>query len=303
MTTHRAPARPATGDLDDLGARVAALLDSPSTTHGLARALRAVAKEADLARRHQESRLARPTGRTAETPGRVQIGGGAHRIDGFFNIDAVPPADLVWDVREGIPLQDSTVRYLFSEHFLEHVDYPRSAKYYAREAHRVLAPGGRLVTGVPDAAHVLAPYPAPPSRAAETIARWYPNRNCLGDVNTYLDLINYVFRDQDDDATYHPHYWAYDHEKLVHLFTEAGFTRVEPWTFDPAIANPKREWGSVYVVATKPPAPRADSADPAPLPAPGGELPGAPAAGGFVSPGGRRGSAGGWRRCGGRRWR
>lgn len=26
---------------------------------------------------------------------------------------------------------------------------------------------------------------------------------------------------------------------------------VEPWPFDPAIANPKRQWGSVYVVAVK----------------------------------------------------
>jgi SAM-dependent methyltransferase len=181
----------------------------------------------------------------------VQIGGGAHRLDGFFNIDAVPPADLLWDVREGIPLHDSSVRLLFSEHFLEHIDYPRSAKRYAAEAHRVLSPGGQVVTGVPDAAHVLTRYPAPPAQASEMIDRWYANRNCLGDINTYLDLINYVFRDQDDDPTYHPHYWAYDFEKLAQLFTEAGFSRVEPWPFDPKIANPRREWGSVYAVATR----------------------------------------------------
>ncbi|GFH38816.1 hypothetical protein SCWH03_50770 [Streptomyces pacificus] len=60
-----------------------------------------------------------------------------------------------------------------------------------------------------------------------------------------------AFRDQDDDPTYTPHLWAYDHEKLVQLFTEAGFTTVEPWTFDPTMANPKRRWSSVYVVATK----------------------------------------------------
>jgi hypothetical protein len=256
MTTRRDTPSPAgdPADLDglaDLGARVAALLDSPSTSHGLARTLRAVAKEIDLARRHRTSLAVLPTGRTVGTPTDVQIGGGSHRIDGFFNIDAVPPADLVWDVREGIPLQDSTVRFLFSEHFLEHLDYPRSATYYAREAHRVLARGGRVVTGVPDAAHVLARYPAPVSEASETIGRWYANRTCRDDIGTYLDLINYVFRDQDDDPTYHPHYWAYDAEKLTHLFTQAGFTRVERWVFDPSIAGAKREWGSVYVVATK----------------------------------------------------
>ena len=83
------------------------------------------------------------------------------------------------------------------------------------------------------------------------VERWYANRNCREDINTFLDLVNYVFRDQDDDPTYNPHYWAYDFEKLVQLFTEAGFATVEPWVFDPAVANPRREWGSVYVTAAR----------------------------------------------------
>ncbi|MFK4148525.1 hypothetical protein [Streptomyces sp. NPDC004065] len=83
------------------------------------------------------------------------------------------------------------------------------------------------------------------------IRRWYAKRDGLSDINTRLDLVNLVFRDQDDDPTYTPHLWAYDHDKLVQLFTEAGFTAVEPWTFDSTMANPKRQWGSVYVIATK----------------------------------------------------
>ena len=238
-------------DLDQVARQIAALLQQPSTTHGLARALRAAEKELELHRTHAASQKAWPNGRIDDAPARVQIGGGAHRIDGYFNIDVVPPADLLWDVREGVPLHDSTVDVLFSEHFLEHIDYPRSAKHYAREAHRVLAPGGRLITGVPDAAFVLSQYPKGTADSDEMIRTWYGKRDCLGDINTHLDLINYVFRDQDDDPTYHPHFWAYDHEKLVQLFSEAGFATVEPWDFDPQLANPKRQWGSVYVVATK----------------------------------------------------
>lgn len=231
--------------------QIAVLLDDPTTTHGLARMLRAAAKEIELYQRHHASTKAYPDGRISATPEKVQIGGGSHRINGFFNIDAFPPAELLWDIREGIPLHDGTVRTLFSEHFLEHIDYPRSAKHYAREAHRVLVPGGQLITGVPDAAFVLAEYPAAPEQGAEMIERWYANRDCQGDINTYLDLVNYVFRDQDDDPVYNPHYWAYDHDKLVQLFTEAGFRTVEPWPFNPKMANPKRQWGSVYVSATR----------------------------------------------------
>ena len=148
--------------IDALSDQIASLLADPATTHGLARTLRAVAKEVDLHRYHQMSQRAWPDGRIVEKPTRVQVGGGQHRIDGFYNIDIVPPADLVWDVREGIPLHDDSVEVLFSEHFLEHIDYPRSAKHYASEALRVLAPGGKLITGVPDAAFFLNQYPSPP---------------------------------------------------------------------------------------------------------------------------------------------
>lgn len=246
MSQHRTAPSP-----DSLDEQINALLDEPTTTHGLGRALRAAAKEIELHRYHLAASKAWPNGRIDTGPTKVQIGGGSHHIEGFFNIDAVPPADLLWDVREGIPLHDDTVQFLFSEHFLEHIDYPRSAKHYAGEAHRVLAPGGQIVTGVPDAATVLNKYPADADQANETIERWYAKRDCLGDINTYLDLINYVFRDQDDDPNYTPHLWAYDHEKLTQMFTEVGFRSVEPWPFDPTIANPKRQWGSVYVIATK----------------------------------------------------
>jgi len=80
---------------------------------------------------------------------------------------------------------------------------------------------------------------------------WYGKRNCLGDFNTYIDLVNYVFRDQDDNKKYTPHLWSYDFEKLQSLMIECGFLKVERWKFDPTIAQSKREWGSIYIIATK----------------------------------------------------
>ena len=80
---------------------------------------------------------------------------------------------------------------------------------------------------------------------------WYSKRNCLVDFNTDIDLLNYHFRDQDDDPKYNPHLWAYDFDKLNSLLKNAGFKSVNRWQFDSTIANPKRQWGSIYVIATK----------------------------------------------------
>jgi predicted SAM-dependent methyltransferase len=155
-------------------------------------------------------------------------------------------------VREGIPLSDASVEFVFSEHFLEHIDYPRSAKRYVAEVYRILQPGGQAVTGVPDAEFILSAHRSRDHGVFDQMCeRWYGNRDCLKHINTYLDLVNYVFRDQDDSPRYNPHYWAYDREKLAAMFEAASFSRIGSWAFDPAIANPKRQWGTLYIIATK----------------------------------------------------
>ncbi|MGH4019368.1 MAG: methyltransferase domain-containing protein [Pseudonocardiaceae bacterium] len=239
-------------EIKDIRQQLTVALAAPDITHGLARAFRSALKELDLYRNHVVSRAQATDTAMGLVRPRIQIGGGSHRIDGFFNIDIVPPADLLWDIRENIPLPDSSVEFLFSEHFLEHIDYPHSVKQYVAEVHRILAAGGQVVTGVPDAEVVLRGYQERDVELfVEMRERWYGRRDCLTDFNTYLDLVNYVFRDQDDDDRYTPHLWAYDYEKLTSLFTEAGLSHVEPWTFDPTIANPERQWASLYVIATK----------------------------------------------------
>lgn len=239
-------------EIEDIRQHLTVALAAPDITHGLARAFRATLKELDLYRNHAVSRAHSTNTSLGVVRPRVQIGGGSHRIDDFFNIDIVPPADLIWDIRENIPLPDASVQFLFSEHFLEHIDYPRSAKNFAAEAHRVLVAGGQVVTGVPDAEVILRGYhDHDDDLFTKMRERWYGRRNCLDDFNTYLDLVNYVFRDQDDDLKYTPHLWAYDHDKLADMFAHAGFSKVEPWTFDPAMANPDRQWASLYLIATK----------------------------------------------------
>lgn len=234
---------------DALAKAVEDLLHDPAITHGLRRSLRSLRREIDIYGAHLGGVADLPEGVTAR---RVQIGGGSRVLRGFVNIDIVPPADVIFDVREGLPLPHGGAEFVFAEHFLEHIDYPVSAKRFIAECFRVLQPGGQLVLGVPDARTVIEGYVVEDAALRARLMRdWYGKRDGQDHFNTYLDLVNYVFRDQDDSDRYTPHLWAYDQEKLASLCAEAGFRRVEPWLHDASIANPEREWGSVYTIARK----------------------------------------------------
>ena len=231
--------------------KLANLAENKFATHGLGRSLRQLHKEVGLFKLHSENlknqKLAAQTNYND-----VQVSGGSHILVGFLNIDIQPPADLICDVREGLPLGKSSCKLIFSEHFFEHIDYPLSAKKFIEECYRVLKPGGQIILGVPDARVIIEGYYKHNlGLLEEQKERWYKNRNCLEHINTYIDMVNYVFRDQDDDQKYTSHLWAYDYDKLENLFKQNGFADVKQWEFDEKIANPKRKWGSIYVIATK----------------------------------------------------
>lgn len=231
------------------------LIDDASATHALRRASRNLVKELELYKNHLTGK--RLFAKNLELLSKrnkikIQIGGGSHTLEGYINIDIVPPADILFDVREGIPIGDDFCEQIFSEHFFEHIDYPNSAKRFINECYRILKPGGVMIVGVPDSELMLSSYIKREkgfyNRAIKT---WYSKRNCLKDINTYIDLVNYHFRDQDDDAKYNPHYWAYDFDKLKSLAISAGFHDVKKWKFNSKIANPKRKFGSIYIEAKK----------------------------------------------------
>jgi predicted SAM-dependent methyltransferase len=183
---------------------------------------------------------------------RVQVGGGEHVLKGFLNIDIARPADLICDVREGMSLPSGSAELIFAEHFLEHIDYPRSVKRFIKECYRILKPKGKLVIGVPDAGMMIKAYLRKDRKFYRKILKkWYSKRYILEDIDTYIDLVNIHLRDENDSDKYSPHLWAYDEEKLVSLFRAAGFGQVSRWKFDTSIANPKRKFGSIYLEAVK----------------------------------------------------
>lgn len=182
----------------------------------------------------------------------VQIGGGKHYLKNFINIDIVEPADIIADVRESIPMPNESTDFIFSEHFLEHIDFPYSANKFLSECYRILKPEGQIAIGVPNSEMVIKMYVEKQKNLfSELINTLYEKRTIKAEITTYIDLLNLHFRDQIDVKDYTPHFWAYDYENLSAILLKNKFNNPKPWNINFDICNPKRIKYSIYVTATK----------------------------------------------------
>lgn len=172
---------------------------------------------------------------------RLNLGCGHDLKPGFVNIDASPPADLVLDLREGLPFSCGSVELIYSEHFFEHLDFPEPAMLLLRESLRVLNPGGRFSLAVPDTHFILKAYHEDDSALFERLRRWHPDW-----CRTKLDQVNYHFRQGEE------HRYAYDFETVETYLRESGFSQIEKREFRPDLDSEERAYGTLYVDAIKP---------------------------------------------------
>jgi predicted SAM-dependent methyltransferase len=168
---------------------------------------------------------------------RLHLGCGWSHIDGWVNIDLfLTRADVVWDLRHGIPLQDDSVEAIFHEHLMEHLPL-RAGFDLARASLRVLRPGGILRIGVPDAGACVASYAG------------LANPDWANSQPTGLLAVEALFYG-------HGHCAMYDAETLTILCRAAGFTRAQPreWgesNLTDVPDTPVRKGGTLYVEAVK----------------------------------------------------
>jgi SAM-dependent methyltransferase len=124
---------------------------------GLARALRLLQNEFNLTRLHRSGKK-RACAYNGLAGLRLNIGCGTVRKNDYINIDLLEDADLSLDMREEIPLPSDSCKAIYSEHFLEHLDYPGDVTRFLAECYRLLEPGGLMSVGVPDTRWPLEEY-------------------------------------------------------------------------------------------------------------------------------------------------
>jgi predicted SAM-dependent methyltransferase len=222
--------------------------------HGLPTDLREAAEqlatEVAIRKRHRQGliKARRYRGRSGIA---MQLGGADKSKEGWVNIDLSLAADLTLDLRERLPFPDNTVRRIYSEHFLEHFNYPRDITHLLSECYRVLEPGGIRTFAVPDGEFALRYYtmrhdPDPAlaqlhADVAQANIRWDPSW-----CRTQMDHVNYFMRQNGERR------WCYDEETMRLLLESVGFVEIQRREFDPELDQKARRFGSMYMQCRKP---------------------------------------------------
>ena len=73
---------------------------------------------------------------------KIEIGCGYNKREGFIGLDKAKEVnpDMVCDIEQGLPFEDNSVDYIYSEHALEHIT-PSKWRFVLGEIQRVAKPG------------------------------------------------------------------------------------------------------------------------------------------------------------------
>jgi len=145
-------------------------------------------------------------------PLKLNVGCGNAKLPGWVNIDIEPGAELVVDIRKGLPFDDDSVDFIYNEHFLEHVTFEEGEKVL-REFRRCLKKGGVLRIAMPDLDYIIQKYNTD-----------WKNQDWLSwpeyeFVKTRGQMLNISFR-------WWGHKYLYNEEDLKNQLIKAGFLKI-----------------------------------------------------------------------------
>lgn len=145
---------------------------------------------------------------------RLHLGCGPNVLSGWVNMDIEPrPGVVAWDLNRGLPFENASVSLIYSEHMIEHLDYPHATMLF-QECYRSLAPGGILRVSTPDLGVLVDAY------SKRCVAEW---RDVGWVAETPCDLVNEGMRSWG-------HQYVFDGEKLARSLEAAGFqVQRAPW--------------------------------------------------------------------------
>jgi len=130
---------------------------------------------------------------------------------------------MAHDCRFPLPFADNQFEGVFSEHFLEHLEYSYEALNFVKEVFRVLKKGGVFRVIVPDCGAYFFAYAKEGDRDVEKLRGCVNGRDPWFGVHyqTKMELLNVVIRQGSE------HKFCYDKETLELLLRRAGFRDIK----------------------------------------------------------------------------
>ena len=148
---------------------------------------------------------------------KLELGNASRILKGWIGLDMqVRPGVLTMKMPEGLRrFGDNTVRYIYTSHFLEHLEYPKDAVLLVEECYRILSPRGVLRIVVPGIEKIIRAYVEDDRGFFKIQAELHPHW-----CTTKLEHLMYALQ-QDGE-----HQYGYDFETMTKLLSQAGFETI-----------------------------------------------------------------------------
>jgi predicted SAM-dependent methyltransferase len=141
---------------------------------------------------------------------RLQLGAGNHPLPGWANLD-LEGNSIHWDLTRPIPVAAGSIRFVYSEHFIEHVSRADALRILTNCCN-VMAVGGIIRLSTPDLKVLAGDYCA--GKVVQMPhGDWYPETPCQM-LNEALHLWGHQF--------------VYDEPELTGLLTRRGLFQRPP---------------------------------------------------------------------------
>ena len=110
---------------------------------------------------------------------KLHLACGNNFIEGWGNIDISKgrnPRIIIWDLTMPLTVLSNTVRLIYSEHFIEHLNLDQG-KRLIRECYRILQPGGVLRISTPSLKKIIDEYKTQLNASTETGSSPIPSKS------------------------------------------------------------------------------------------------------------------------------
>jgi len=148
---------------------------------------------------------------------RLHLGCGWTILDEWINIDLKRNREILTIRLPGglRKFGDNSTSYIYSSHFLEHLDYRTEALDFVTECYRLLDDGGVLRVAVPDIEKIINAYTRKNREFFNVQSELHPSW-----CTTNLDHLMYALQQQGE------HKYGYDFETAKILLKKGGFQKI-----------------------------------------------------------------------------